>query len=303
MFEKIEIIILVNTAHFLIFIFLENDSDPDLESLWCTDSPVKSVAQRVLSCRPAVENNDEDFSSSRLKTGENVSDSPNAPDSPSKFFSPSIRINLPSYAAFSSTPNLSSPSWQKIVSANGEQSFSFSFDLDNSSTKSDADMGCSSLHNKSVEHGGNNGQSRAMQSGASHIVLHMSPSVDSGIDVSLRSNHTTITEHSTLINGSFTAPTATVPPTLPSVIPSSSRAYEVSTTPNRKRRCELLPLDSITKSMPSRSALIPITNTVPRVANSSTCANQNVPTASFTHGKRKSSHDMGNENKTRVVSP
>ena len=172
---------------------------------------MKPVAKQVLSYRSAVEDNNESFSSYGLKTGEIVSDSPNVPDSPSKFFSPSIRINLPSYAAFSSTPNLSSPSWQKIVSANGEQSFSFSFDLDNSSTKSDVDMGCSSLHNQSVEYGKNDGQSRAMQSGASHIVLHMSPSVDSGIDVSLRSNHTTITEHSTLINGSFTAPTATVP--------------------------------------------------------------------------------------------
>ena len=262
---------------------------------------MKPVAKQVLSYRSAVEDNNESFSSCGLKTGETVSDSPNVPDSPSKFFSPSIRINLPSYAAFSSTPNLSSPSWQKIVSANGEQSFSFSFDLDNSSTKSDVDMGCSSLHNQSVEYGKNDGQSRVMQSGASHIVLHMSPSVDSGIDVSLRSNHTTITEHSTLINGSFTAPTATVP----SIIPSSSRACEESTTPKRKRRCEILPLDSITKSMPSRSALMPITNTVPRFANSSTCANQNpnLPTASFTHGKRKSSHDMGNENKTRVLSP
>ena len=291
--------------HFLIFFFfLEYDSDPDLESLWCTDSPGKSVVKQVSSGRPAVEDNNESFSCSGFKTGETVSDSPSVRDSPSKFFSPSIRINLPSYAAFSSTPNLSSPSWQKIVSGNGEQSFSFSFDLDNSSTKSDVDMGCSSLHNQSVEYGKNDGQSRTLQSGASHIVLHMSPSVDSGIDVSLRSNHTTITEHSMLTNGSLTAPSSTVPPTLPSIIPSSSRTYDESTTPNRKRRCELLPLDSITKSMPSRSALMPIANTVPLVANSSTCANQNldVPTAS-THGKRKSSHDMGNENKTRVVSP
>ena len=290
---------------FFLLFFLEYDSDPDLESLWCTDSPVKSVVKQVSSCRPAIEDNNESFSSGGLKTGETVSDSPNARDSPSKFFSPSIRINLPSYPTFSSTPNLSSPSWQKIVSGNGEQSFSFSFDLDNSSAKSDVDIGCSSLHNQSVEYGKNDGQSRALQSSASHIFLHMSPSVDSGIDVSLRSNHTTIMEHSTLINGSLTAPVATVPPSLPSFIPPSSRACDESTTPNRKRRCERLPMDSITKSMPSRSALMPITNTVPRVANSSTCANKtpDVPTASSTHGKRKSSHDMGNENKTRVVSP
>ena len=258
--------------------------------------------------KAAAESNDSDgsFSSCRLKATETEPDSPNAVNSRARFFSPSIRINLPSYAAFSSTPNLSSPSWQKIASMNGEQSFSFSFDLDNYGVKSlDVDHELSIGNNKSIDNGKSGAQGSAIQNGASHIVLNMSPSVDSGIDVSLRSNHTMITEHSTTMNGSFCLPTP-VPSGLSSVKPTSSRVSIEPSTPNRYRSPSgLVPLGSITKSIHSRSALVSITDTTPHDANSSTCANikPSSSTASTSNGKRKSSQDLGNENKTRVVSP
>ena len=276
---------------------LEYDSDPDLETLWCTDSPMKKLPKQQLS----LVSYKEDIHTNGSLSSNASAESPARSDSPPKFFSPSIRINLPSYAAFSSTPNLSSPSWQKIVSANGDQTFSFSFELDNSGIKSDVDMGCSSLHNQSIEQGANETHNQPRQSGASHIVLHMSPSADSGIDVSLRSNHTLNTECSSVSNGSFTAPTSTSS----AVIKSSNAASLDQVTPRRYRRCELLELNSVNKSVSSRSALMPITNTTQSVVDSSTCANDKckLSPALFSNGKRKSSQDIGNENKTRVVSP
>ena len=296
----------ITNSEILIFYNAEYDSDPDLESLWCADSPKKTVASQKSIQNTEISESDGSISSCQLKATETGPNSPNASNLPARFLSPSIRINLPSYAAFSSTPNLSSPSWQKIASANGEQSFSFSFDMDNYVIKnSDVDHELNTGNNQSMEYNKADTQDNTVQNDASHIVLNMSPSVDSGIDVSLRSNHTMNNEQSTTIDSSFCIPTS-VGSGLRSAVPLSSHVSIDPTTPKRYRRPSgLVPFETITKSIHSRSALVSITNTIPHDANSSICANvKSRPSSTATsNGKRKSSHDLGNENKTRVVSP
>ncbi len=282
------------------------------------------------------------FSSSQLKAVESALDSP-APSSPpaptpssppANLFSPSIRINLPSYAAFSSTPNLSSPSWQKIPSTNGEQSFSFSFELDNSSSKNEEEPSClenaCSAENQMLFIKGKEDHCNIAE-GASYSVP-LSPSADSGIELSLRSVQ--CHDQSSTLGSSFNLSnvkgTGTLQPVTPSSllqpqgpVPSCSSSsssdlqhpscsssssdlqhpQEGSTSIEDRPSCSsvVVPMETSSQtaadSMPNhRSALSQVTNT----AHTTKHPSANVTSSPSSHsqkGKRKCSKQVGSENK------